>query len=339
MSAPGRLLAGVDVGGTKILGIAIDPADPGTVIAEAKVPTPPGEEAVLDAIAGVVRAVGERAGATVGAVGVGIAGLVDLDGILRVGPNLPGLRGVPVGAELDRRLDRPVRVDNDATCAAWGEHLAGAARDVHDVVCVTLGTGIGAGLIAANELIRGAHGFAGEAGHMIVDPRGPQCPCGRRGCWERFASGSGLGRLGREAAEAGLFPRGVQLVGGVAEHVRGEDVTRAAAEGDPDALAVMEAFADWVAIGVGNLVTLLDCSLVVIGGGLVEAGDLLMEPVRRAYERRVMIPDERKDVRIVAAELGERAGAIGAALLGGRDAPADRAPATAPVPAQPPAPA
>ncbi|HKE76178.1 MAG TPA: ROK family protein [Acidimicrobiales bacterium] len=324
MSAPGRLLAGVDIGGTKILGIVLDPADPGTVVAETKVPTPPGEDAVFDAIAGVVRDLGEEAGAAVGAVGVGIAGLVDLDGILRVGPNLPGLRGVRVGDELDRRLDLPIRVDNDATCAAWGEHLAGAARGVPDVVCVTLGTGIGAGIIADNELVRGAHGFGGEAGHMIVDPRGPQCPCGRRGCWERFASGSGLARLGREAAEAGLFPRGVAMESGVAEHVRGEDVTRAAAQGDPDALAVMESFGDWVAIGVGNIVTLLDCSLVVIGGGLVEAGDLLMDPVRRAYERRVMIPDERKDVRIVAAELGERAGAIGAALLGGRDAPAER---------------
>jgi glucokinase len=326
LSASGRLLAGVDIGGTKILGVALDPADPGRLLAETRVPTPPGEEAVLDAIAGVVRELSAQAGAAVGAVGVGIAGLVDLDGILRVGPNLPGLRGVRVGAELDRRLDLPIRVDNDATCAAWGEHLAGAARGVADVLCVTLGTGIGAGLVADNELVRGAHGFAGEAGHMIVDPRGPQCPCGRRGCWERFASGSGLARLGREAAEAGVFPRGVALESGVAEHVRGEDVTRAAAEGDPDALAVMEAFGDWVAIGVGNLVTLLDCSLVVIGGGLVEAGDLLMDPVRRAYERRVMIPDERKDVRILAAELGERAGAIGGALLGGRDAPADRAP-------------
>lgn len=327
MSTPGRLLAGVDIGGTKILGIALDPADPTTVVEEARVPTPDGEVALLDAVAGVVRQLEDRAGAGIAAVGVGIAGLVDREGILRLGPNLPGLRGVQVGVELDRRLGRPIRVDNDATCAAWGEHLGGAARGVRDVVCVTLGTGIGAGVIADNELVRGVHGFAGEAGHVVVDPRGPLCPCGRRGCWERFASGSGLGRLGREAAEAGLFPRGVEMVGGVAELVRGEDVTRAAAEGDADAVAVMESFADWVAIGIGNLVTLLDCSLVVIGGGLVEVGDLLLEPVRRAYDRRVMAPGERKDVRIVAAELGERAGAIGAALLGGRVTPDQPAPA------------
>jgi glucokinase len=330
LSAPrGRLLAGVDVGGTKVLGVLVDPDAPAVVLDEARVPTPAGQSALLDAMAEVVRRlesgrVGGAAG-RVGAVGVGIAGLVDRAGILRVGPNLPGLRGVRVGEELDARLGLPIRVDNDATCAAWGEHLAGAARGARDAVCVTLGTGIGAGVVADDELVRGAHGFGGEAGHMVVDPRGPLCPCGRRGCWERFASGSGLGWLGREAAEAGRFGRGVALAGGVAESVRGEHVTRAAAEGDPEALAVMRTFAGWVALGLGNLVALLDCSLVVIGGGLVEAGDLLLEPVRAAFPAHVMAPEERADVRIVAAELGERAGAIGAALLGGRDAAVARA--------------
>ncbi len=319
--AAGGLLAGIDVGGTKVLGIVLDPADPGTVLDEARVPTPDGQDALLDAMADVVRQLDARSDRSVAAVGVGIAGLVDRRGVLRIGPNLPGLRGVRVGVELESRLDLPIRVDNDATCAAWGEHLGGAARGVSDAVCVTLGTGIGAGIIAEGDLVRGAHGFAGEAGHMVVDPRGPLCPCGRRGCWERFASGSGLGWLGREAAEAGRFHRGVELAGGVAEHVQGEHVTQACGEGDAEALAVVRSFADWVALGIANLVTLLDCSLVVIGGGLVEAGDLLLDPVRAAFAEQVMAPAERTDVRIVAAELGERAGAIGAALLGGRDAP------------------
>ncbi|MDD9369837.1 MAG: ROK family protein, partial [Acidimicrobiales bacterium] len=181
MSASGgRLLAGIDVGGTKILGVLVDPDAPGVVVDEERVPTPDGEEAVLDAMAEMVRRLGARpAGAGIGAVGVGIAGLVDRLGILRIGPNLPGLRGVRVGHELDRRLALPVRVDNDATCAAWGEHLAGAARGESDVACVTLGTGIGGGLIADGELVRGASGYAAEFGHMVVDPHGPQCPCGR----------------------------------------------------------------------------------------------------------------------------------------------------------------
>jgi len=319
LSAP--LVAGIDVGGSKVLGVALDPGDPTTVVDEARVPTPDGTAPLLDAIADVVRTLGK--GREIGSVGVGIAGLVDRRGVLRVGPNLPGLYGVRVGDELDARLGVPIRVDNDATCATWGEHVAGAARGVRDAVLVTLGTGIGSGVIAAGELVRGAHGFGGEAGHMVVDPHGPPCPCGRRGCWERFASGSGLGLLGREAALAHRFPRGVALAGGP-EAVRGEHVTRAAAEGDAEALAIVDHFAEWVALGVGNLLAILDSSLVVIGGGLVEAGDLLLDPVRAALPDRMMAPEERTDVRIVAAELGEQAGAIGAALLGDREA-SDRA--------------
>ena len=317
------LLAGIDVGGTKVLGVALTADDPAVVLGEARVPTPDTEAGLLDAMADVVRLLDAQAGAPgVTAVGVGIAGLIDRTGRLRVSPNLPGRRDVDVGVELDRRLGLPIRIDNDATCAAWGEHLAGAARGADDAVLVTLGTGIGAGIIADGELVRGAHGFGGEAGHVVVDPRGPRCPCGRRGCWERFASGSGLGWLGREAAEAGQFPRGVELAGGVADNVRGEHVTQAAREGDADALDVMREFAGWVALGIANLVTLLDCSLVVIGGGLVEAGEVLLEPVRAAYWRQVMAPEEREDVRIVSAELGERAGATGAALLAGLEASA-----------------
>ena len=315
MSAP--LVAGIDVGGTKVLGVALDPDDPTAVVDEVRVPTPDGTAPLLDVIADVVRTLGEAH--EIAAVGVGIAGLVDRGGVLRVGPNLPGLYGVRVGDELDARLGLPVRVDNDATCAAWGEHVAGAARGVSVALLVTLGTGIGGGVIADGELVRGAHGFGGEVGHMVVDPHGPTCPCGRAGCWERFASGSGLGMLGREAALAHRFPRGVALAG-QAEEVRGEHVTRAAAEGDADALAIMQRFGGWVALGIGNLLAILDSSLVVIGGGLVEAGDLLVEPVRAALPGQMLAPDERTDVRVVAAELGERAGAIGAALLGDREA-------------------
>jgi glucokinase len=317
LSADDRLVVGIDVGGTKVLGVALDPADPTTVIGEARVPTPEGAAPLLDAMADVVRKLG--AGHGVGSVGVGIAGLVDRGGVLRIGPNLPGLLDVRVGDELDRRLGLPVRVDNDATCATWGEHVAGAARGERDALLVTLGTGIGGGMIADGELVRGAHGFGGEVGHMVVDPHGPDCPCGRKGCWERFASGSGLGYLGRAAALAYRFRRGVELAG-EPEAVRGEHVTRAAAEGDAEALAIVDHFAEWVALGIGNLLAILDSSLVVIGGGLVEAGDLLLEPIQAALPDRVMAPRQRADVRVVAAELGERAGAIGAALLGGREA-------------------
>jgi glucokinase len=149
---------------------------------------------------------------------------------------------------------------------------------------------------------------------MVVDPHGPLCPCGKKGCWERFASGSGLGTLGREAAVAGTARRLVELAGGDPEAVRGEHVTRAAAEGDTSAQEIMDRFAWWVALGLSNLANALDPELIVIGGGLIEAGDVLMAPTRRAFAELVEAPDARPGLRVVPAALGSAAGAIGAAL-------------------------
>jgi glucokinase len=293
---------GVDVGGTKVLAVAGE--------RELRVPTPRGGQAIVDSIAGVVADLGGAA-----CVGAGIAGLIDRDGRLTTGPNLPGIVDFPFRAELEQRLGVPVVVENDATCAMWAEHELGAARGTTEAVLVTLGTGIGGGQVTAGELQLGANGFAGEPGHMIVDPHGPICVCGRRGCWERFASGSGLARFGREAAEAGRAPRIVELAGGDPEAVRGEHVSAAARSGDAGALAVMGELAWWVALGVANLVNILDPEVVVIGGGLGEAGELLLEPVREHYLDLVLGPTSRPAVRILAAELGDRAGAVGAALL------------------------
>lgn len=309
------LAAGVDVGGTKILGVAVDPDDPKTVVAEHRVPTPRGADNVLDAIVEVIKSLD----ADVGSVGVGIAGLVDRRGVLHVSPNLPTLLDVPLQPELARRLGMPITVDNDATVAAWGEHEVGAARGATDSVTVALGTGIGAGLVSGGRLVRGAHGFAGEAGHMIVEPNGPLCPCGRRGCWERVASGSGLGRMARDAAEAGRLGVALGLAGDDVSQLRGEHVATAAHQGDGEARKLLHDFGWWVALGLANLVTLLDSGVVVIGGGLIEIGEPLMDPVLEHYDNLVMSHDDRSDVRIVAAELGERAGAIGAALLGSID--------------------
>jgi glucokinase len=307
------LTVGVDVGGTKILGLAVDAS--GAVVGETvRVPTPRGGPALLDAIVDVIAAC-EGAIGGAAAAGVGIPGLVDHDGTVLVGPNLPDVFELAVAPALQGRLAVPVTVANDANCAAWAEVTVGAAAGAADVVLVTLGTGIGGGVVAGGLLQRGANGFAGEPGHMVVDPQGPQCPCGRRGCWERYASGSGLGRMAREAAEAGRAARVVELAGGDPDDVRGEHVTRAAAEGDPGALAVLDELGWWAALGIANLVDLLDPQVVVVGGGLVEAGELLLAPIRRAFAELVLAGDRRPPVTIVAAALGERAGAIGAALL------------------------
>jgi glucokinase len=305
---------GVDVGGTKILAIAVEESGR-RVGEEVRRPTPHGTTALLDAIVGVITEVRASAG-DVEVVGLGIPGLVDRTGRLAVGPNLPGIAGVPFRDELRTRLAVPVAVDNDATCATWAEVRLGAAKGSRDAFLVTLGTGIGAGIVAGGVLQRGANGFAGEPGHMVVDPNGPPCPCGRRGCWERFASGSGLGRLAREAAEAGRGRRFVELAGGDVDDVRGEHVTRAALEGDAEAVEVFRNFGWWAALGIANLVNILDPEMVVVGGGLVEAGDVVMRPIREAYVDLVLAGEHRPKVRIVPAALGGDAGAIGAALIG-----------------------
>ena len=316
--SPGSVV-GVDLGGTKILARALDPDDQRQVLAERRVDTPRGGDAVVEAIAGAVEAVGADLLAAgrppVAAAGLGAAGLVDDRGVLRAAPNLPGMVEHPLRAQLSSRLGVPVAVGNDATVATLAEHRVGAGRGVGDLVLVTLGTGIGAGIVTGGRLVLGAHGFAGEPGHMLVDPAGPPCPCGRRGCWERFASGSGLGRLARDAAHAGRLDAVVALAGGAPDDVRGEHVGRAAAGGDPEAVAVLEDFAWWVAVGVANLVNVLDSELVLIGGGLAELGDLLLSPVRRAFAGLVLAADHRPPVRIAAAELGSDAGAVGAWLL------------------------
>jgi glucokinase len=308
------LSIGVDVGGTKVLAIAVDETGRRTGN-EARRPTPLGADALLDVIVGVIAEVRASLGEPLAAVGVGIPGLVDRIGRLAVGPNLPGIADLPVGEELRARLGVPIAVDNDATCAVWAEVKLGAARGAREAFMITLGTGIGGGIVMDGKLQRGHNGFAGEPGHMVVDPDGIPCPCGRRGCWERYASGSGLGRLGRDAAEAGQGRRLVELAGGP-ELVRGEDVVTAAREGDAEALEVFRQFGWWAALGIANLVDLLDPAVVIVGGGLVEAGDVMMAPIRAAFRDLVLAADRRPEVPIVPALLGEDAGAIGAALVG-----------------------
>lgn len=308
---------GVDIGGTKVLGVALDCAAPEQgPLAEARRPTPRGAEALVATVAAVVADVLEQvAPSGVVALGVGLPGLIDHDGVLRFGPNLPGIVDLDLEQALAIDLDLPVVVDNDANCAGWAEHRLGAAAGRDHAVLVTLGTGIGAGLIADGRPFTGAHGMAGEPGHMIVDPGGPRCPCGRRGCWERYASGSGLGFLARESALAGRADQVVALAGGDAEMVRGEHVTTAARRGDAEALAVMDSFGWWVAVGLANLVNILDPEVVVLGGGLVTEVDLFLTPTRVAFRELVLAGAHRPEVPIVAATTGERAGALGAALL------------------------
>ncbi len=303
----GRRL-GIDVGGTKCLGVILD--DAGEVIEEQRRPTPKGPEAIIATLAELARAMGPW-----DSIGIGVPGLVTRTGVLRAAPNLVDINNFEVGALLSAELATTVHVDNDGTCAAAAEWKTGAARGISDFVMVTLGTGIGGGVIAGGALIRGANGFTGEIGHMVVDPDGPPCPCGRCGCWERYASGSGLGRLAREAAVGRRLERVVMLAGGDAEQVRGEDVQAAAREGDTDALQVIDLFGRWVALGLVNLANILDPAAFVLGGGLAASADLYLGPIQQWFTRLLYAPHLRPHPTLVFARLGERAGAVGAALL------------------------
>jgi len=303
---------GIDVGGTKVLAVLVDAADPTTVLAERRVPTPFGADALVDAIALLVDAL-DPGGA--GPVGLGIPGLVDDGDVFRYGPNLPAVVDLDARRTVGERLRRLVRASNDATCATYAEFTGGAGAGVRDGVLLTLGTGIGGGIVVDGRVRHGAHGFAGEPGHMVVDPSGPRCPCGRRGCWERYASGSGLGMLGREAAVAGRLAAATALAGGDPEGVRGEHVVAAARTGDDEAGAVLDEYAWWVALGLANLVDLLDPSLVVLGGGVIEAADVLLDRIRAALPGQVLAAEHRPPVPVEPARFGEHAGALGAAIL------------------------
>jgi glucokinase len=312
-------IVGLDAGGTKILGIAYELAGPdvGASLTEERVATPTGDaRAFIDGAVTLVETLQGRIDHPVVAVGLGAPGLIDREGRLRFGPNLPGVVDVPLREELHRRLSLPVVVENDATSATWAEFCRGN-HGRGDLVLVTLGTGIGGGWVHDGRLVRGRSGFAGEVGHMVVDVDGPPCPCGNRGCWERYASGSGLGRMARDAALAGKAARLVELAGGDPEAVRGEHVAIAARGGDEEANVIMHQLAWWIALGLANLVNILDPEVIVIGGGLVAAADLFLEPTRHALAELTFASDRRPPVTVEPAALGEEAGALGAALLAG----------------------
>lgn len=302
---------GVDIGGTKIAAMRVGPD--GAVHERAQVPTPRGDsEEVFAAVEEAARRV---MGADVAAAGVGVAGLVDsAAGIMRYGPNLP-FRELPLRDRLSAAIGVPCLVENDASVAGWGEYRLGAGRGTREMLLVTVGTGIGGAIITGGRMLRGAHGFAAEIGHVIVEPGGPQCGCGNRGCWEQVASGRAISRLGGEAARANPHSLLAELAEGDPEAVSGPLVTDAARRGDVVAQEVLAEVGRRLGEGVAGLVNILDPEVVVIGGGAVEAGDLLLDPARKAYREAVEAPDHRPDVPILPAELHNDAGGIGAALL------------------------
>lgn len=306
------LTIGLDVGGTNVRGAVVDAA--GVVVHERRLDSPATWKEMADAMTEVIADLRALAPETT-AVGVGAAGLVDRDGQIAYSPNIPAFRDAPVRATLGERLDLPVIVDNDANVAAFGEVSHGAARGYADALMVTLGTGIGGGIVVGGEVLRGAHGYAGEIGHFTIERNGPMCACGHRGHWEAMASGNALGRMAREVAAGGGAQSVLARAHGSIDAIVGEHVGEAAIDGEPDALAILDEYADLVGVGLGALVNVLDPGVIVIGGGLVVLGDLLLDRVHGAFIRNVEAGSKRATAPVVAAVLGADAGVIGAAAL------------------------
>jgi glucokinase len=309
---PGLLAIGIDIGGTKIAAGVVD--EDGRVLARRLAETPGTDpSAVLNTIADLVKQL--RGEHDVEALGIGAAGFVDATGsTVLFAPHL-AWRDEPLRDAVAERTGLPVVVENDANATGWAEWRFGAVQDEPDVVVVTLGTGIGGAIVIDGAPYRGRFGIAGEFGHMRVVPDGLPCDCGNRGCWEQYASGRVLTRRGRAAAEEGspLGRRLLDAAGGAAGDIHGTHVTAEARDGDEEAKAWVADVGDWLGVGIANLVAALDPGVVVIGGGLSDAGDLLLEPARAAFSRSLTGRGHRPEARIVAAELGPEAGLIGAA--------------------------
>lgn len=308
-----ELVIGVDVGGTKVMAGEVDPHGAVGRIAHRSTPGRRVDaRRIEDALTEAVHEVAD--GRRVAGVGIAAAGFVDAAGErVMFAPHLPWA-GEPVRSLLAERWGVPVALDNDANCAALAEAGLGAAAGAASALMITLGTGIGGGLVIGGELVRGRNGMAGEFGHMQVVPGGRPCECGRAGCWEQYSSGNALVREARAAigSKPSLLD---ELCGGDGDQLTGPMVTEAAEEGDLVAREVFATVGDWLGMGVANLVAALDPEVVVVGGGVSAAGDRILEPARRALARSLVGAAEREIPPIVAARFGPTAGLIGAALL------------------------
>jgi glucokinase len=311
------LTVGIDVGGTKIAGGVVDEA--GTILGTARRESPATDSNAIErSIADLVAEL--RVSHEVAAVGVGAAGFVDsARSTVMFAPNL-AWRDEPLRTDLEAEIGLPVVIENDANAAAWGEFAFGAGEDVSDSLLVTVGTGVGGGIVLNGELHRGAFGVAAEIGHMRVVPGGRICGCGNRGCWEQYASGSALVRDTRDQAREGsLIARSLlDRVGGRVEGITGPLITEAAREGDSFAREQLASLGRWLGEGIASLTAVLDPAVVIVGGGVSEAGDLLLDPVRAHFAANLTGRHYRPELQIRAALLGNKAGMIGAADLARR---------------------
>ncbi len=300
---------GVDVGATKLAAGVVSPG--GEVLNRVRHPTANSPEGLLETI---VRAISEvREGYEVGAVCLTVPGnVLSAKNMVLFSPNLHAIEGIPLKDELEPRIGLPLTVENDNNAAAWGEFRYGAGSGAEHFVYVGLGTGIGGGIVVYGELLRGAQGSAGELGHVTIHPTGPRCACGNRGCLEAYSSGSAIQRRAREVAAD--HPHSALGRLAAERKVLGEDVTRLAREGDEAALSVLEETGRWLGIGLAGFVNIFNPEVIAVGGGVMEAGELILEAAREEVYLRARSPG-RELVEVRQATLGADSGVLGAAAL------------------------
>lgn len=310
------VFAGIDLGGTKMLGVIVD--HEGTVLVSEEQPTlaAEGSDAVMARMADLVRRLIGQCGRSVIGVGVATAGTLDpQDGTVQFAGNL-GWTQVPLGRTLERELELPVKVENDANAAAYGEWKAGAGRGTRDCVFVTVSTGIGGGIVSGGKLIRGRSSSAGELGHITLDWNGPVCPCGNVGCLELYASGTAIGKAAAAAAAADEAEGRalLQLTGGHPDRITSREVALAASSGDPLSLRILREAGRALGVGLVSFVHVANPDLIILGGGASRIGEPLLGPMEETFRKHV-IASLGEGVRIVPPRLGVQAGAIGAALI------------------------
>jgi glucokinase len=310
------LVVGIDLGGTKFRACLADTA--GSVLRRESWPTEAeqGPQAVMARLREAVREIAAGEGLErVAGIGFGAPGPLDpWQGIIIQPPNLPGWDRVPLREEMQRDLGVPVYVGNDANLAALGELFFGAGRGLHNIVYFTVSTGVGGGVIVDDRLLLGSTGLAAELGHMVVDASGPLCNCGNSGCLEVLASGTAIAREARAGIRKGVSTLITSLVQGEDDEVDALVVEKAARQGDPFAAKLMETAARYMGIGIVNALHIFDPEMVIIGGGVSQAGDLLFRPMLAEVKRRAMKAYWEK-VSIVPAGLGDDSGLMGALAL------------------------
>ncbi len=313
---PKKYKIGVDVGGTNVKVALVDKS--GSIVYSDTVPTR-AEMGYEYTISNIIKAIqnlmkeSKVDKSLIEGIGFGFPGQIDCDnGIVRLAPNIPGWVNIPIADIVSNEFSIPVKVDNDVRCAALAELNFGAGRGAQNLICITVGTGIGSGLIINGKLVRGASNAAGELGHIKLQMKdGPICGCGDTGCLEAFASGPGIVALAEEYIKGGKSTKFRELAN---PDITPYIVAEAAKQGDVVAKKIFEIIGEYIGIGLASVVNLLNPEKVVIGGGVADAGDLLFNPVIETLKKRTM-PIQRDAVQVVHAELGNTAGVIGASLL------------------------